>query len=109
AQPAAAEDVALTFDDLPALSLNHDLAYEQDLTTRLVASLRRHHLPAIGFVTESKLEGPDKAQRTALLAQWLDAGMDLGDHGYSHESLTSTPVDAYIADVAKGETVTRPL
>jgi len=35
--------------------------------------------------------------------------MDLGNHGYSHLSLTKTPVDAYIADVALGATVTQAL
>jgi hypothetical protein len=35
--------------------------------------------------------------------------MELGDHGYSHESLNETPVDAYICDVSRGEEVTRAL
>jgi peptidoglycan/xylan/chitin deacetylase (PgdA/CDA1 family) len=60
-------------------------------------------------VNEGKLEGADKPRRIALLREWLDAGMDLGNHGYSHESLTATPVGDYIADVRKGETVTRVL
>lgn len=101
--------VALTFDDLPALSLSRALPYEQATTRELLAGLRAHRVPATGFVTESELEGPDKARRIALLQAWLRAGMDLGDHGYSHLSLTSTPVEAYIADVARGEQVTRTL
>jgi peptidoglycan/xylan/chitin deacetylase (PgdA/CDA1 family) len=107
--PVSAEDVALTFDDLPTLSLNGDIGYARTTTKELLAGLKRHHLPAIGFVNEGKLEGPDKAKRIALLSQWLEAGMDLGNHSYSHGSLTKTPVDAYIADVQRGETVTRPL
>jgi peptidoglycan/xylan/chitin deacetylase (PgdA/CDA1 family) len=109
AGPAAAEDVALTFDDLPSLTGTPALAYQQETTTRLLAALRHHHIPAIGFVNEIKLEGADKPARIALLSQWLDAGMDLGNHSYSHVSLTKTPLDAYIADVARGETVTRAL
>jgi hypothetical protein len=35
--------------------------------------------------------------------------MDLGNHTYSHISLNKTPVDAYIANVVKGETMTRAL
>jgi len=103
---AAAEDVALTFDDLPALSLSDSTPYWAQTTKKLLAGLRRHHIPAIGFVNEEKLED-DRAARVELLRQWLDAGMDLGNHTYSHESLTNTPVDAYIADVVRGETVTR--
>lgn len=108
-RPAFSEDVALTFDDLPTLSYSASLDYAQVTTKALLKGLRRHRWPAIGFVNEIKLEGPDKPARVALLSDWLDAGMDLGNHSYSHISLTKTPVDAYIADVARGETVIRPL
>ena len=106
---AQAEDVALTFDDLPQLSYHASTAYAEATTRELLAGLKRHHLPATGFVNESKLEGPDKPRRIALLTAWLDAGMDLGNHSYSHGSLTTMPVADYIADVARGETVTRAL
>ena len=104
-----AEGVALTFDDLPTLSLNPATDYAQTTTTELLAGLRRHRLPATGFVNEGKLEGSDKPQRIELLSRWLKAGMDLGNHSYSHNSLSRTPVDAYIADVEKGDAVTRRL
>lgn len=109
AGPALAEPVALTFDDLPSLTYSPSLSYTQITTTDLLDGLRAHHFPATGFVNEIKLEGPDKPQRIALLQAWLDAGMDLGNHGYSHLSLTKTPVDDYIADVSRGETETRVL
>ncbi len=108
-QAARAEAVALTFDDLPTLSLTPSLAYDQVTSQDLLSGLRAHRFPAIGFVNEGKLEGGEKTQRTALLKAWLDAGMDLGNHSYSHPSLNSTPVEAYIADVARGEPVTRSL
>ncbi len=103
------EDVALTFDDLPTLSLSQDLPYAQATTAALLQGLRRHRWPATGFVNESKLEGPEKLDRIALLQAWLDAGMDLGNHGYSHLSLTRTPLADYILDVERGETTTRAL
>ena len=103
---AYAEDVAITFDDLPALSLSGATPYWAQTTKKLLKGLRRRHIPAIGFVNEEKLE-QDRVQRVELLRRWLDAGMDLGNHTYSHKSLTTTPVEAYIADVVRGETVTR--
>ncbi|THD64786.1 polysaccharide deacetylase family protein [Phenylobacterium sp.] len=109
ASNAAAEPVAVTFDDVPYLSLTAALDYQQTTTRELLAGLKHNHIPAIGFVNEIKLEGPDKPQRVALLTAWLNAGMDLGNHSYSHISLTHTPVADYIADVAKGERVTRAL
>jgi peptidoglycan-N-acetylglucosamine deacetylase len=102
ARAAAAEDVALTFDDLPALALTRSFSYADLTTVRLLDGLQRNGIPATGFVNEGKLEGSDKPARIALLASWLDAGMDLGNHGYSHLSLNKTPLDAYIADVARG-------
>ncbi|HEX3431178.1 MAG TPA: polysaccharide deacetylase family protein [Rhizomicrobium sp.] len=106
---ARAGEVALTFDDLPTLSLTPSFAYEEMTTVRLLDGLRRNHLPATGFVNEGKLEGEDRTARIALLERWLDAGMDLGNHGYSHLSLNKTPVDAYIDDVARGAIVTSAL
>lgn len=109
AASARAEDVALTFDDLPALSFTEDLSYQQQTTAELLAGLVAHHIPATGFVNEGKLEGKDGEARIAMLAQWVHDGMDLGNHSYSHLSLNRTPVDAYIADVANGATTTRSL
>ena len=104
-----AEPVALTFDDLPTLSLSRDLAYARQTTNELLSRLRRHHFPAIGFVNEGKLEGADKADRVALLRSWLDDGFDLGNHTYGHFSLNRVPLDQFISDTAKGEVVTRSL
>jgi len=106
---AVAEDVALTFDDLPTLALTRSFAYANLTTVRLLDGLHRNRIPATGFVNEGKLEGTDKPARIALLESWLDAGMDLGNHSYSHLSLNKTPLDAYIADVARGGIVTAAL
>lgn len=109
AGPGRAESVALTFDDLPQLALTDDLGYARDINVRLLAGLSRHRLPAIGFVVGSKLEGPGRAERTALLEAWLKAGQPLGNHTYDHSSLNRTPLADYIAEVQKDDDVLRPL
>jgi peptidoglycan/xylan/chitin deacetylase (PgdA/CDA1 family) len=106
---ARAEDVALTFDDLPQLALTGDLDYARTINDRLLAGLQRHHLSAIGFVVGSKLEGPDRPARVALLEAWLKAGQALGNHTYDHASLNRTPLADYIADVQKDDDILRPL
>ena len=106
---ATAEPVALTFDDLPVFGRVRPVAEQAAITRKLLHGLVRHHLPAIGFVNEVNLEGSDRAGRVALLQAWLAAGMDLGNHGYSHLSLTVTPVADYIEDTARGDAVTKPL
>jgi peptidoglycan/xylan/chitin deacetylase (PgdA/CDA1 family) len=107
--PAHANDVALTFDDVPVFGKFVPAAVDAEITAKLLAGLKKYHWPATGFVNEIQLEGADKPARIALLSMWLDAGMDLGNHSYSHLSLTNTPVETYIADVARGETVTQSL
>ncbi len=105
--PAArAGRVALTFDDLPIFGRWTTAAQAGAITDRLLAGFQQHHWIVTGFINEIQLEGADRAARIALLDHWLDAGMDLGNHSYSHLSLNKTAVDIYIADVARGGVVT---
>jgi peptidoglycan/xylan/chitin deacetylase (PgdA/CDA1 family) len=110
AGPALAEGVALTFDDLPTMSLSDDAAFTRATTRILLDGLRRHHMPATGFVIGEKLEGAEGAGLPrAIVNRWLSAGMGLGNHTATHESLNKTPLDAYIADVSRADKDLRPL
>ena len=71
-------------------------------------------VPAVGFVNEGKLdvEGESAEQRAArveVLRLWTAAGLELGNHTYSHKSLNRTPLEEFEADVVRGEPVTRGL
>lgn len=99
--------VALTFDDLPGVFLDTSLAAARSANVRLLATLTDRGAHAIGFVNEHMLRGSDA--RAALLELWLDAGMDLGNHTYSHPDLHRTPLGEYQRDVLRGERVTREL
>lgn len=102
-------EIAITFDDLPALTILRDQPYVTYLNAMILRGLKRHRIPATGFVNESKLDELDRGQQIAILRQWLDAGMDLGNHTFSHESPNTLGAAGYIADIAKGEPVTRDL
>jgi peptidoglycan/xylan/chitin deacetylase (PgdA/CDA1 family) len=106
---AGSGKVALTFDDVPGLTLFADQPFVNYLNDTLLRGLKRHHLPATGFVNESKLDQIVRAQQIANLQKWLDAGMGLGNHTFSHESPNGVGAAAYIADIARGEPVTRGL
>jgi peptidoglycan/xylan/chitin deacetylase (PgdA/CDA1 family) len=106
---AATGKVALTFDDLPALTVFADQPYVNYLNDMLLRGLRRHRLPAIGFVNEGKLDEINRTQQIANLEKWLDAGMNLGNHTFSHESPDELGAQGYIQDIVKGEPVTRSL
>jgi peptidoglycan/xylan/chitin deacetylase (PgdA/CDA1 family) len=109
AAPARADEVAITCDDVPVFGYYAPMPEAQRITAGLLDGFKRHHWKVTGFVNEIQLAEWDRPARIDLLKRWLDAGMDLGNHSYSHLSLTNTPVDAYIADVARGETVTKAL
>jgi peptidoglycan/xylan/chitin deacetylase (PgdA/CDA1 family) len=105
--------VAVTFDDLPVVSvLPLDRAGRDALTSALLGAIRRHRVPAIGFVNENKLAdsaGTIDPARVALLRSWLDAGLDLGNHTWSHPDLHRVPLTDYEAEVLRGERWTRQL
>ncbi len=108
-------EIAVTFDDLPAVSVvRGDPAYLATFTDRLLGNFTAHAVPVVGFVNEGKLtvpgEGLDgQSVRTALLAKWLAAGFELGNHTYSHRSLNDLPIEEFQADVVRGEPVTSTL
>ncbi|HET6960355.1 MAG TPA: polysaccharide deacetylase family protein [Vicinamibacterales bacterium] len=112
-QTAAARSVAVTFDDLPIAGvLPRDIDASRDLTRKLLGAVAAHHVPTIGFVNEDKLNaanGVVDTQRVDLLKRWLEAGLELGNHSYSHADLHATALDAFESDVLKGERVTREL
>ncbi len=98
--------VALTFDDVPVFGPFTSAFDGAVVTAQLLDGFNRHHWRVTGFVNEIQLEGADKPQRVALLQRWLDAGMDLGNHTFSHVSLNTTLTAAYIDDIARDETET---
>ena len=111
--PALAQDrtIAVTVDDLP-LAGRHpdgarcDAAYARAFTDRLVGALAAEDVPAIGFVNES---APCPDVRDAVLRQWLDAGLELGNHTYGHVDINAVSVDSFGVHVERGERVTRGL
>ena len=112
AQQAARREVVVTFDDLPVISVvRHDIATYREITTKLLKSITANKVPAIGFVNENKLyrNGELDQARVALLQMWLDAGLELGNHTFSHPDLHRTPLDKFQADVIQGEAITSRL
>jgi peptidoglycan/xylan/chitin deacetylase (PgdA/CDA1 family) len=105
-----ARTIALTFDDLP-VGGSVPRAHRALVFKRLLASLTALHVPAIGFVNERQLYVDDALDSTevGLLRAWLDAGLELGNHSYSHFDLHRVPSSAFVRDVFRGEEVTRAL
>ncbi len=104
--------IAVTFDDLPYVNAwqGDYLTGAKRTTTELLRVLNAHRAPAVGFVNEGKLfflNGMDAS--VALLQQWIDAGMTLGNHTYSHADFNAVTVEQFKDEIIKGEVITRRL
>jgi peptidoglycan/xylan/chitin deacetylase (PgdA/CDA1 family) len=103
--------IAITIDDLPGSEANRMTAADiTDMNSRILTTLRNEKIPAVGFVNEQKLyKFGEVDARIQALAMWLDAGLELGNHTFSHSSLHRVPLAVWEENVVQGETVTRML
>ncbi|OGN50007.1 MAG: polysaccharide deacetylase, partial [Caulobacterales bacterium RIFOXYA1_FULL_67_7] len=111
--PAAAQDrrIAVTFDDLPYQASETalcDPAELMRLTTDFVAMLKPLDTQGTAFVNEGKVCEPTRVSTLpTALGAWLDGGLDLGNHSFSHINIHRTTAEAYLADVDAGAPITR--
>ncbi len=103
--------IAFTIDDLPVASSSDDIKFRQKITSDLLAKITAAGLPAIGFVNEAQLfkEGVRDERQVNLLRKWLDAGLELGNHTFSHSSLGDASLAKFTDELLKGEVVTKEL
>ena len=103
--------IAVTIDDLPVVSTRKDIENRRSITRKLLGHITKAKVPAIGFVNENKLykDGKPAVEEIELLEMWIEAGLELGNHTYSHRSLNRFELEDYKDDVTKGEEITRGL
>jgi len=111
--PEARRQVAVTFDDIPGVAMPRsarcDRKAHAEMNRKLLGSITEHRVPAFGLVVEGRLCERERGALPAILRMWLDAGLDLGNHSFSHFDINNTPLSRYQADVIRGETVTARL
>ena len=104
--------MAVTIDDLPYVRMG-DGAYltgAKPATAKILSILKKYKVEAVGFVNERQLEyGDQREARTALLRQWVQSGMTLGNHTYSHPDFNQLTVEQFEEEIKKGDVVTRQL
>ncbi len=103
--------VAVTIDDLPVVSKQKDVKTQTQITKKLLKHIKQANVPAIGFVNERKLfrDGKRIERQINFLKMWLDNGLELGNHSYSHKSLHNISLEDYQSDILKGEIITKQL
>jgi peptidoglycan/xylan/chitin deacetylase (PgdA/CDA1 family) len=105
--------IAVTFDDLPFVPLKGEKnpASLKTKTVRLIHVLKSNNIPSLGFVNAGKLfkNGRLVSHHVELLRLWLEAGLELGNHTYSHKDLHNVPWQEFKQDVIKGETIIKDM
>ncbi len=100
--PASAQQVALTFDDLPAHGSLPNGQTRLEIADSILQTLRDQHLPPVyGFINAVQLESEPK--NVAVLKAWRAAGEPLGSHTYTHPALDKLTPAEFEADIAKNE------
>lgn len=87
-----AGELAITFDDLPWVGPLPPGESQLQPTGRILAALREHDAPAVGFVDCARAAPGPQALRL-----WLDAGHRLGNHTADHVDLDRAPPAEWIA------------
>lgn len=105
---ATAQELALTFDDLPSHGLLPPGMTRLDVAKSIIATLKAANAPQVyGFINAVKLE--QVPEDMAVLKEWRSAGYMLGNHTYSHMSLNDNTVESFEKDIAKNEPVLQSL
>ena len=100
------KSISVTMDDLPLnIALHVSTVEMKSIVEKLILKIRAEGIPVVGFVNENKLEvnGKLDSQRVNILKTWLDSGIELGNHTYSHKNANGVPVSEFEQDIIKGE------
>lgn len=98
----AQQQVAFTFDDLPAHSALPPGVTREDVAKQIIKALQDAHAPTVyGFVNAVKLQ--DVPQDVEVLKLWRAAGFPLGNHSYTHMDLNRNSPEDFEHDIELNE------
>jgi peptidoglycan/xylan/chitin deacetylase (PgdA/CDA1 family) len=97
-----AQQIAFTWDDLPAHSALPPGDTRVEIGRKIVAAMKDAHMPPVyGFVNGIFTE--QEPLSTPMLKEWHDAGLPLGNHTWSHMNLNAHSLAEWEADTLKNE------
>ena len=103
---APAQQIAFTWDDLPAHSSLPSGETRVEIGRKLIAAMKDAKMPPVyGFVNGVRTE--EEPLSTPMLMNWRSAGLLLGNHAWSHMNLNQSPLAAWEEDVLKNEELLR--
>jgi peptidoglycan/xylan/chitin deacetylase (PgdA/CDA1 family) len=108
ASPAAARDIAFTFDDLPSHSALPPGTTRLRIAQDVITALKAAGVPSVyGFVNGYQLAAEPESE--AVLSTWRSAGFPLGNHGWAHQGLSKVDEAIFEGDIVKTEGLVKPL
>jgi peptidoglycan/xylan/chitin deacetylase (PgdA/CDA1 family) len=108
AAPAAARDIAITFDDLPVHSALPPGITRLQVAKDVIAALKAAGAPEVyGFINGVQLG--NEPGSGAVLTAWRDAGFPLGNHGWAHLSLDKIDQAKFESELTQNEAILKPL
>lgn len=106
------KQVCFSIDDMPVVSYGiSDSVSQKDIFNRILLTVKKNNVPAMGFVNEGKLYSNEVLipYQVDLLKSWVEGGLELGNHTFSHRDYNNVPFRVYTTSIINGETVTRKL
>jgi peptidoglycan/xylan/chitin deacetylase (PgdA/CDA1 family) len=98
----SAQEVAITFDDLPTHGPLPNGTTRTEIARRILATLQDAKAPEVyGFVNAERLE--KNPADIEVLKLWREAGQPLGNHTYSHMNFNENSVASFQNDIEKNE------
>src|SRR5277367_2938368 len=102
AQQAVGQEMAITFDDLPAHGSMPAGMTRLEIAQSILATLKRERMPpTYGFVNGKRVE--EHASTLEVLAAWRAAGQPLANHTWALRDIKDESLVEFEADVAKNE------
>jgi peptidoglycan/xylan/chitin deacetylase (PgdA/CDA1 family) len=100
------KEICISVDDLPYITkIFRDIKTGQYITDKLLSAFRKYNVIALGSVNSGKLLVNDEldSNKINILDQWLDSGMILANHTFSHKDYNKIFLSEFRNDILKGE------
>ena len=99
---AHGQQMAITFDDLPAHGEKPAGVTRLEIAQSILATLKRERMPPVyGFINGKRRE--EDASSPAVLEAWRAAGQPLGNHTWAHRDFDDETPEQFEAEVTKVE------
>jgi len=93
-----AKKIAITFDNLPGEQI-YSIKERGEINKGILEALKKHKVPATGFVVGEYVEGEDWES----VVSWLDNGQTIGYHTYTGQEIHGMPMELFMSDIVKGK------